>query len=105
MDQLPWLGNRELNCLLLFTCNYVVAWDGLRYFIVALPEPSMSLFTINVFLLVSQDFVVALYTEVCVQKHLWAMHTLFASQQSGASEQSFPILFSTMTKPIYKYMC
>ena len=43
---------RELICLLLFTCNYVVsvrrgfplplgAWDGLRYFIVALPEPSI----------------------------------------------------------------
>ena len=52
VDQLP----RELICLLLFTCNYVVsvgkvssserfplldAWDGLRYFIVALPEPSI----------------------------------------------------------------
>ena len=24
MDQLPRLGKRELNCLLLFTCNYVV---------------------------------------------------------------------------------
>ena len=23
MDQLPWLGKRELICLLLFTCNYV----------------------------------------------------------------------------------
>ena len=47
VDQLPRLGKRELICLLLFTCNYVVsvcplcAWDGLRYFIVALPEPSM----------------------------------------------------------------
>ena len=54
MDQLPRLGKRELICLLLFTCNYVVsvcslerfplplgAWDGLRYFIVALPEPSI----------------------------------------------------------------
>ena len=50
MDQLQ-LGKRELICLLLFTCNYVVsvgevssflgAWDGLRYFIVALPEPSI----------------------------------------------------------------
>ena len=49
MDQLPRLGKRELICLLLFTCNYVVfclerfplplgAWDGLRYFIVALPS-------------------------------------------------------------------
>ena len=46
MDQLPRLGKRELVCLLLFTCNYVVsvlgrfppplgAWDGRRYFIVA----------------------------------------------------------------------
>ena len=78
------------------------AWDGLRYFIVALPEPSISLFTINMFLLVSQDFVVALYTEVCVQKHLLAMHILFASQQSGISEQPLPILFSTMTKPNHK---
>ena len=52
MDQLPRLGKRELICLLLFTCNYVVsvlerfplpmgAWDGLRYFIVGLPEPSI----------------------------------------------------------------
>ena len=53
MDQLPRLGNRELIYLLLFTCtrNYVVsvgevssalgAWDGLRYFIVALSEPSI----------------------------------------------------------------
>ena len=55
MDQLPRLGKRELICLLLFTCNYVVsvwerfplplgAWDGLRYFIVALPEPSYNYF-------------------------------------------------------------
>ena len=29
MDQLPRLGKRELICLLLFTCNYVVsAWRG-----------------------------------------------------------------------------
>ena len=53
MDQLPRLGKRELICLLLFTCNYVCgfclerfplplgAWDGLHYFIVALPEPSI----------------------------------------------------------------
>ena len=51
-DQLPRLGERELLCLLLFTCNYVVsvrrgflflvgASDGLRYFIVALPVPSI----------------------------------------------------------------
>ena len=48
VDQLPRSGKRELICLLFFTCNYVVsvrrglllgAWDGLRYFIVALPEP------------------------------------------------------------------
>ena len=25
MDQLPRLGNRDLVCLLLFTCNYVVS--------------------------------------------------------------------------------
>ena len=25
MDQLPRLGNRELICLLLFTCDYVVS--------------------------------------------------------------------------------
>ena len=52
MDQLPRLGKREIICLLLFTCNYVVsvferfplplgARDGLRYFIVALPELSI----------------------------------------------------------------
>ena len=50
MDQLPRLGRRELICLLLFTCNCVVsvsipiplgASDGLRYFIVTLPEPSI----------------------------------------------------------------
>ena len=51
MDQLSRLGIREQIGLLLFTCNYVVsvggfplplgAWDGLRYFIVALPEPSI----------------------------------------------------------------
>ena len=52
MDQLPRLGKRELICLLSFTCNYVGfclerlplplgAWDGLRDFIVALPEPSI----------------------------------------------------------------
>ena len=52
MDQLPRLEKRELICLLLFTCNYVVsvwrgfllslgAWDRLRYFIVAVPEPSI----------------------------------------------------------------
>ena len=52
LDQLPRLGKRQLTCLLLFTCNYVVfvferfplplgAWDGLGYSIVALPEPSI----------------------------------------------------------------
>ena len=48
VDQLPRLGKRELICLLLFTCYYVErfplplgAWDGLCYFIVALPEPSI----------------------------------------------------------------
>ena len=52
MDQLPRFGKRELICLLLFTCNYVVvvwrgflfplgARDGLRYFIVAFPELSI----------------------------------------------------------------
>ena len=48
------LGKRELVCLLSFTCNCVVsvrgiplpqgAWDGLHYFIVALPGPSIQLF-------------------------------------------------------------
>ena len=29
VDQLPQLGKRELICLLLFTCNYVVSvWKG-----------------------------------------------------------------------------
>ena len=51
-DQLPRLGERLLICLLLFTCNYVVSvrrgfplplgtGNGLRYFIVAPPEPSI----------------------------------------------------------------
>ena len=32
MDQLPWLGKRELICLLLFTCNYVVSvWSGFLF--------------------------------------------------------------------------
>ena len=32
MDQLPRLGKRELICLLLFTCNYVVSvWKGLLF--------------------------------------------------------------------------
>ena len=55
MNQLPRLGKRELICLLLFTivypylCGFCLerfpfplgAWDGLRYFIVALSEPSI----------------------------------------------------------------
>ena len=51
-DLLPRLGMRELICLLSFTCNCVIsvrkgfplplgAWDGLRYFIVVLPGPSI----------------------------------------------------------------
>ena len=58
MDQLSRLGKRELMCLLLFACNCVVsvwkgfplplsAWDGLRYFIVALPEPSINYYTVR----------------------------------------------------------
>ena len=32
MDQLPRLGKRELICLLLFTCNYVVfGWRGFLF--------------------------------------------------------------------------
>ena len=32
MDQLPRLGKRELLCLLLFTCNYVVfVWRGFLF--------------------------------------------------------------------------
>ena len=32
MDQLPRLGKRELICLLLFTCNYVVfVWSGFLF--------------------------------------------------------------------------
>ena len=69
MDQLPRLGKRELICLLLFTCNFVVsvggggvplplgAWDGLRYFIVALPEPS-----INYLALIHWKCIVTLFT-------------------------------------------
>ena len=33
VDQLPRLGKRELICLLLFTCNYVVSvWRGFLFF-------------------------------------------------------------------------
>ena len=32
MDQLPRFGKRELVCLLLFTCNYVVSvWGGFLF--------------------------------------------------------------------------
>ena len=32
MDQLPRLGKKELVCLLLFTCNYVVSvWGGFLF--------------------------------------------------------------------------
>ena len=32
MDQLPRMGKRELMCLLLFTCNYVVfVWRGFLF--------------------------------------------------------------------------
>ena len=51
MDQLPRLGKRELFCLLFLPvmCGFCLerfplplgAWDGLRYFIVALAEPSI----------------------------------------------------------------
>ena len=52
VDQLLRFGKRELICLLLFTCNYVVSvWRGFLFpwvlgmgnviFIVSLPEPSI----------------------------------------------------------------
>ena len=35
MDQLPRLGKRELICLVLFTCNYVVSfWRGFLFLLV-----------------------------------------------------------------------
>ena len=35
MDQLPLLGKRELICLLLFACNYVVSvWGGFLFLLV-----------------------------------------------------------------------
>ena len=35
VDQLPRLGKRELVCLLLFTCNYVVSvWRGFLFLLV-----------------------------------------------------------------------
>ena len=54
-DRLPRLGKRELIFLLSFTCNYVVSvmrgsfssWDGLCYFILTLPVPSIYLFCIG----------------------------------------------------------
>ena len=47
MDQLPRLGERELICLLLFTCNYVVSvWRGFVFllvlgmgYVISSPEP------------------------------------------------------------------
>ena len=68
MDQLPRLGKRELICLLLFPCNYVVSvWRGfhflwvlgLRYFILhSLSLPLIilqisTLFLFNKFIVVS----------------------------------------------------
>ena len=54
VDQLPRLRKRELICLLLFTCNYVVSvWRGFLFLLVlgmgyvillALPEPSYNYF-------------------------------------------------------------
>ena len=51
VGQLPGLGKRELICLLLFTCNYVVSVGEVfsshgclgwaTFFIVAVPEPSI----------------------------------------------------------------
>ena len=51
VDQLPRMGKRELICLLLLTCNYVVSVGEVSsssgclgwatFFIVALPEPSI----------------------------------------------------------------
>ena len=35
VDQVPRLGKRELICLLLFTCNYVVSvWRGFLFLLV-----------------------------------------------------------------------
>ena len=58
MDQLPRLGKRELICLLFSTCGFCLerfplplgAWDGLRHFIVTLPEPSIYYSAINKYL-------------------------------------------------------
>ena len=54
VDQLPRMGKRELICLQLFTCNYLVAvWRGFLFlwvlgmgFIVVLPEPSINYFEV-----------------------------------------------------------
>ena len=41
MDQLPRLGKRELICLLLFTCNYVVSvWRGFLVCMTVIPSKS-----------------------------------------------------------------
>ena len=70
MNQVPRLGKRELICLLLFTCNYVVsalplgAWDGLRFYIVALPEPSINYF-VNATYFLSIQFIKAYLQYVC----------------------------------------
>ena len=53
MDQFPRLGKRELICLL--SPLPLGAWDELRYFIVALPEPSISLFFMKLFNLSGKD--------------------------------------------------
>ena len=62
MDKLPRLGKRELICLLLFTCNYVVSvWRGflfpwvLEMGYVILLWHSLSL-TYNYFIVPSQTF-------------------------------------------------
>ena len=53
MDQLPRLGKRGLICLLLCSSCLetfplpLVAWDGLRYFIMALPEHSINYFAVS----------------------------------------------------------
>ena len=61
MDQLPRVGKRELMCLLLFTCNYVVSFGEASYSsgclgwatFLALPEPSIKLFWVGAFLSVT----------------------------------------------------
>ena len=69
MDQLPRLGKRELICLLLFTCNYVVpVWKGFLFLwvfgmgYVILLWHSLSLpnnyFVINMALHSEDDFII-----------------------------------------------